>query len=82
MFRAIFTTSIARTTPAQKPRGRNKIIFFPAADIGVDIGVFIITIQLQTFGPPGAASPRLWVGLRDPRHSRVYLTANAPAKKM
>src|SRR5665213_1806746 len=50
MFKAIFTTSIARTTPAQKPRGRNKIIFFPAADIGVGIGVPIITIQLQTFG--------------------------------
>jgi hypothetical protein len=30
---------MARTTPAQKPRGRNKIIFFPVADIGVvDIG--------------------------------------------
>src|SRR5690242_4231030 len=31
---------MARTTPAQKPRGRNRIIFFTAADIGVeDIGV-------------------------------------------
>jgi hypothetical protein len=40
MFRAIFTTSMARTTPAQKPRGRNRIIFFPTADIGLeDIGL-------------------------------------------
>ena len=57
MFRAILTTSMARTTPAQKPRGRNKIIFFPAADIGVDIEVPIITIQ-QHWERIAAASPQ------------------------
>ena len=51
MFRAIFTTSIARTTPAQKPRGRNKIIFFPAAVEGVDGIASIITTRLQWAGP-------------------------------
>ena len=41
--RAIFTTSIARTTPAQNPRGLSRMIFFPAepsitvtlSDIGI-----------------------------------------------
>jgi hypothetical protein len=47
MFKAIFTTSIARTTPAQKPRGRNKIIFFPAAVEGVEDIALIITTQLR-----------------------------------
>src|ERR1041385_7041614 len=39
MSRAIFTTSMARTTPAQKPRGLNRMIFFTATDIGVAMEV-------------------------------------------
>jgi hypothetical protein len=38
------TTSIARTTPAQKPRGLNKIIFLAA----------VISGSLSPTGPPPA----------------------------
>src|SRR6185369_17979303 len=59
---AIFTTSIARTTPAQKPRGRKRIIFFfgmvSGANAALAMGSNIITVWPSTVTPMSFALKR------------------------
>src|SRR5208337_756393 len=50
---AILTTSIARTTPAQKPRGRKRITFLPVVPVGC---IWIVPLYQPGSRAPAAAA--------------------------
>src|SRR5271170_27286 len=84
--RAIFTTSIARTTPAQKPRGlsrRTRFSIFEASDGGLGVLVSrVVGVTFVVYRALGFSERNQRPGEVIPQESRVNICAFTEAHRV